>query len=179
MLTKLYLFTYVWTPHVNIYLNFPKWLLIEFLLISNVEAEVLMLEFSTKKSIRNIPPEGKHYKGVIGKHYSILNSFMIRKNINGPSWLRINGILAANDTKNKSNFITFNLNSEDDIEPLDSQAIPALSVLSVHTEKFAGRVGAVSFGIAYSILILPYINICNEISSPLLFNLSTIGLDYF
>lgn len=116
------------------------------MILRNVETEVLQLEFSTKANIRTISPEGKHYKGVIGKQYSVLKSLMIRKNINGPSWLRIKGIKAENDSQNPSNFVIFRLRNEENISPISSQEIPAISVLSIQTQKFKGRIGAVAMG---------------------------------
>lgn len=107
---------------------------------------MLQLEFSTKTNIKTIVPEGKHYKGVIGKQYSVLKSLMIRKNINGPSWLRIKGVKAENDFENRSNFVIFRLRTEENISPISNQEIPAISVLSLHTQKFKGKIGAVAMG---------------------------------
>lgn len=112
--------------------------------LRNVETEVLQLEFSTKTNIKTIKPEGKNYKGVIGKQYSVLKSLMIRKNINGPSWLKLKGVQAENDHENLNNFVIFRLNNEDAISPDKNQEIPPLSVLSIQTQKFRGRIGAVS-----------------------------------
>lgn len=107
---------------------------------------MLQLEFSTKTNIRTIEPEGKHYKGVIGKQYSVLRSLMIRKNINGPSWLRLRGVRAENDSNNSANFVIFRLHDEDALTPVPSQDIPAISVLALHTQKLKGRTVAISLG---------------------------------
>ena len=69
---------------------------------------------------------------------------MIRKNINGPSWLKIKGVTAENDFENRANFVIFRMKSEEGITPMTSQEIPAISVLSIHTQKFKGKIGAVS-----------------------------------
>lgn len=114
-----------------------------------MQTEVLCLEFSTKTNVRTIEPEGRHYKGVIGKQYSVLKSFMIRKNINGPSWLRVRGVRAENDSANPANFVIFRLPTEDAVSPVVNQSIPPVSVLALHAQKAKGRVVAVSLSILW------------------------------
>lgn len=116
--------------------------------------EVLELRFSTKANIKNIPPEGKHYKGVIGKQYSVLNSFMIRKEIHGPSWLTIKGVQAENDSENPSNFVIFRLNTENSIESFTDKKIPAISVLSMQTQKFKGKISAIALSNVYNLKLI-------------------------
>jgi hypothetical protein len=120
----------------------------------NVSTEVLQIEFSTKANIKNIQPEGTHYKGVIGKHYSVLKSFMIRKDINGPSWMKIKGVNAENDSENPANFVIFRLDNEGPISPMVNQNIPSISVLSMHVQKFKGRVCAIGLSKAFIFLII-------------------------
>ena len=105
-----------------------------------------MIEFTTQCNIKNLPPEGKSYKGVIGKQYSLLKSFMIRKEINGPSWIKIKGSVVENDNTNRSNFLSINLKDESYLTPFNSVEIPPISVLSVQTFRSNGKVGAISFG---------------------------------
>jgi hypothetical protein len=69
---------------------------------------------------------------------------MIRKNINGPSWLKLRGVHAENDHENLNNFVIFRVDNENAISPVSSQEIPPLSVLSLQTQKFRGRIGAIS-----------------------------------
>lgn len=110
----------------------------------NVETEVIQLEFSTKTNIKTIKPEGKTFKGVIGKNYSVLKSLMIRKNINGPSWLKLRGVQAENDNENMNNFVIFRMQDESGLEPQKIQDVPPLSVLSIQTQKHRGRIGGIS-----------------------------------
>lgn len=77
---------------------------------------------------------------------------MIRKNINGPSWMKIKNVEAVNDTQNKYNFVTFNVLEEDNIQPFESREIPPLSILSIHTKKINGQIAAISCGKPFIII---------------------------
>lgn len=105
-----------------------------------------MVEFSTSVKVPNLKPEGTHYKGIIGKHYSFLKSFMIRNQIRGPCWLNLKNVEVENDAANKPNFITVNLKNESPISVAEKQLdFPKLNVLTLHTHRINGRLAAISF----------------------------------
>jgi hypothetical protein len=80
----------------------------------------------------DIPFEGKFYKGVFGAKYNIVKSFMLRNHIEGPSWIRFKSPIICPKFEFFSNFLTYTIRSEEELENKYFTKIPTFSVLSIH-----------------------------------------------